>query len=201
MSVVFAVVVAVVLSVFGWWTAWAVLWLVPVSFFFQDATFLYTHTEHRWWIYGNAERLTRRQRDQLTFGRVVGESVPATAGRSPLARVLLWAGWWARLVVVHVPYRLFVLVGDTVQHDLHHVRPTCDWANSPRERAGDLEGGSDRYSEVWGSIVDHLYAAGQVRVDDPRRAATTATTPAAAAATTAGLATAPAFTTVGGGDR
>ncbi|MEM9492351.1 MAG: hypothetical protein AAGC55_24605, partial [Myxococcota bacterium] len=65
---------------------------------------------------------------------------------------------------VHTPYRMFVLVGDTVQHDLHHVRPSCDWAASAYERSSDIAAGSKRYSEVWGSIMDHLYEAGDVQI-------------------------------------
>ncbi len=50
------------------------------------------------------------------------------------------AGWWARMLLVYAPYRLCVLVGDTVQHDLHHIRPKCDWANSSWERNEELTG-------------------------------------------------------------
>jgi fatty acid desaturase len=169
MSATFAAAMLAFLALTGTWTAWLLLWVVPVSFFFQNATFLYTHTEHRWWIFSNAEKLTRRQRDQLTFGRFVGEPAPDVTGLGRAARVWAWTKWWTRMVFVHSPYRMFVLVGDTVQHDLHHVRPTCDWANSAYERSADIAAGSDRYTEVWGSLVDHLYAAGQVEVPESRR--------------------------------
>lgn len=170
MSAVYAVGLLTFLALTGTWVAWLLLWVVPVSVFFQDATFLYTHTEHRWWLFSNAEKLSRPQRDLLTFGRVVGEPAPDVTGLGVAARTWAWTKWWLRLVFVHTPYRMFVLVGDTVQHDLHHVRPTCDWANSAYERASDLQAGSDRYTEVWGSLVDHLYAAGQVDLPPERRA-------------------------------
>ncbi len=159
MSVAHLAIVAAFLAVTHLWAGWLVLWLVPVSFFFQNATVLYTLSEHRWWIFGHAEKLTVQQRDELTFGRLCGEAAPA--GGSAAA----WAAWWLRLLFVHSPYRAFVLVGDTVQHDLHHVRPKCDWANSPYERFADVSAGSTRYSEVWGTIADHLYAAGNVRLN------------------------------------
>ncbi len=146
------------------WAEWLLLWFVPVTFFFQNATALYTQSEHRWYIFGHAEKLTPQQRDRLTFGRLCGDPAPA-AGLPPARRLTAWAAWWLRMLFVHTPYRLFVLVGDTVQHDLHHVRPKCDWANSAYERSADLAKGSQRYSEVWGSIADHLYAAGDVRAN------------------------------------
>ena len=148
--------------------AWfAVLWLPALTFFFQNATFLYTHTEHRWWVHGHKEKLQRHERDQLTFRRFCGDAVPQTAGTSRIRSAYLWTVWWARVFLVHIPYRLFILVGDTAQHDLHHVRPRCDWANSAHERRCDLDKGSERYSEVWGTLVDHLYAAGGVKEPSP----------------------------------
>jgi hypothetical protein len=129
-----------------------------LSFFFQVQTYLYTLSEHRWWLYGNTERLTRAQRDQLTFGRFCGGPVPSTQGLGPAARGLAWAGWWLRMILVYPPYRIVVLVGDTVQHDLHHVRPKCDWANSPWVRNGDLSTtDAGRYFEAWGGLLSHIY--------------------------------------------
>jgi len=168
MSVAYLGATIAVLATSGLWVEWLVLWVVPASYLFQNATFLYTHTEHRWWIFSNAERLTRQQRDQLTFGRFCGEAVPDVASQPWPRRMGAWAKWWLRIVFVHSSYRLFILVGDTVQHDLHHVRPSCDWANSAYVRSDDIAAGSERYSDVWGSLVDHLYASGQVQVEPTR---------------------------------
>ncbi|MET3135072.1 fatty acid desaturase [Oxalobacteraceae bacterium GrIS 1.11] len=163
MSLTFMAALLTGVALSGLWLEWILLWVIPLSFFFQCATFLYTHTEHRWWLYDNAEGLTRQQRDELTFGRVCGEALPDMQGQGRFVRAAALARWWLRVVFVHSPYRMFVLVGDTVQHDLHHIRPTCDWANSAQERNSDIEGGSVRYTEVWGSLFDHLHAAGQVQ--------------------------------------
>jgi fatty acid desaturase len=159
MSVAYLLATLAFLALTHQWVAWLVLWLVPVSFFFQNATVLYTLSEHRWWIFDHAEKLTMQQRDELTFGRLCGEPAPVGCGTAA------WAAWWLRILFVHSPYRTFILVGDTVQHDLHHVRPKCDWANSPYERYADISQGSTRYSDVWGTIADHLYAAGDVRLN------------------------------------
>lgn len=161
MSLVYLAATAAFLVLTGWWLQWVVLWLIPVSVLFQGATYLYTQTEHRWWLFANSEKLTKAQRDLLTFGRLCGETAPLpNAGWRP------WTRWWARMVFVHLPYRMFVLVGDTVQHDLHHIRPGCDWANSPFVRRDDIAGGSDRYTDVWGSLTSHLYEAGMVSLQD-----------------------------------
>ena len=166
MALVYLAATVTALALTGFWVQWLVLWVVPMSVVFQGATFLYTQTEHRWWIFSNEEKLTKQQRDLLTFGRFCGEPAPGAAAGRGLTRLRAWARWWVRLMFVHSTYRMFVLVGDTVQHDLHHVRPNCDWANSPYVRSADVTAGSDRYSEVWGSLMDHLRAAGMVEGAD-----------------------------------
>jgi Fatty acid desaturase len=165
MSVAYLGATSIFLALTGLWIQYLVLWFVPVTILFQGATFLYTQTEHRWWVFSNAERLSRIERDQLTFGRMCGDPVPDVADRARLVRLLAWTKWWLRLLLVHSTYRLFVLVGDTVQHDLHHVQPGCDWPNSPYVRRADVARTPERYTEVWGSIVDHLHASGEVRSD------------------------------------
>jgi fatty acid desaturase len=162
MSLVWLAATIAFVGLTGWWAEYLVLWILPLSVCFQGATFLYTHTEHRWWIFSNAEKLTKKERDLLTFGRMCGEPVPGPEATGFLGRTGAWTKWWFRMLVVHSSYRMFVLVGDTVQHDLHHIHPNCDWANSAYVRSEDISTGSDRYTDVWGSLVDHLHEAGMV---------------------------------------
>ncbi|MBW1597902.1 fatty acid desaturase [Streptomyces sp. JJ38] len=164
MSIVYAAATATFVALTGWWLEWLLLWVFPVSYVFQNCTFLYTMTEHRWWLFGNQERLSRDKRDLLTFGRFCGEPVPDPS-LSGVRKLGAWTHWTYRMLLVHSAYRMFVLVGDTVQHDLHHVMPACDWANSPWIRADDQDNRPERYTEVWGSLADHLRAAGQVDGD------------------------------------
>ncbi|WP_225799758.1 fatty acid desaturase [Streptomyces sp. NK15101] len=160
----FLAVTVALLAVTGWWVQWLLLWFVPLTFFFQNQTLLYTLSEHRWWIHGNAERLTKAQRDELTFGRFCGEPVPDTASLGAAGRLAAWTGWWLRMTLLYAPYRMCILVGDTVQHDLHHVRPKCDWANSSWVRNDDLaQGNADRYYEAWGGLLTHVYVGNSVR--------------------------------------
>ncbi|WP_144122738.1 fatty acid desaturase [Catellatospora sichuanensis] len=162
MSLVWLASTVVFVATTGWWMQYLVLWLLPLSVMFQGSTYLYTHTEHRWWIFANSDNLTKAQRDLLTFGRVCGEATPGADITGRARRAAAWLTWWSRILFVHAPYRMFILVGDTVQHDLHHIAPKCDWANSAYVRRDDIAKGSPRYTEVWGSLVDHLHAAGMV---------------------------------------
>jgi hypothetical protein len=169
MSLTYLAATITFLALTGLWLEWLLLWFLPATFFFHNQTYLYTLSEHRWWLFDNAERLTRAQRDQLTFGRFCGEPMPASSGPR---RVLDLAGWWARMVFVYTPYRMCILVGDTVQHDLHHIRPKCDWANSSWERNDELGGErSDRFYEAWGGLLTHVYVGNSVRDVDARRSA------------------------------
>ncbi|MEU5696337.1 fatty acid desaturase [Actinosynnema sp. NPDC020468] len=164
MSLVWLAATVGLLVATGWWWQWLLLWFVPVTFFFHNQTLLYTLSEHRWWLFDNAERLTKAQRDQLTFGRFCGEPAPRVEDAGALRRVAAWTGWWLRMTLVYAPYRTCILVGDTVQHDLHHVRPKCDWANSSWVRNEDLAtGDADRYFEAWGGLLTHVYVGNSVQ--------------------------------------
>ncbi|MEU0548221.1 fatty acid desaturase [Micromonospora sp. NPDC005979] len=163
MSLSYLAATVVFLGLTGWWLQWLLLWFLPATFFFHNHTLLYTLSEHRWWLFQNAERLTKPQRDQLTFGRFCGTAVPQTGDVGPLRAGLAWTGWWARMLLLYAPYRLCILVGDTVQHDLHHVRPKCDWANSSWVRNADLgTNQAGRYFEVWGGLLSHVYVGNSV---------------------------------------
>lgn len=164
MSLVFLAATIGFLAVTGWWMQWLVLWFVPVTFVFQNYSLIYTLSEHRWWLFDNAERLTKAQRDQLTFGRFIGEPVPIVEGMNVAGRLGAWTGWWLRMTLLYAPYRMCILVGDTVQHDLHHLRPKCDWANSSWVRNDQLATAeAGRYFEAWGGLLTHVYVGNSVR--------------------------------------
>jgi hypothetical protein len=163
MALVYLAATVAFLALSGLWLPWLLLWFVPATFFFHNQTFLYTLSEHRWWLFDNAERLTKAQRDQLTFGRFCGVPVPERSDGSGTRHVLALTAWWARMVLLYAPYRLCVLVGDTVQHDLHHIRPKCDWANSSWERNEELTGHrAERFFEAWGGLLTHIYVGNSV---------------------------------------
>jgi hypothetical protein len=100
---------------------------------------------------------------RLTFGRFVGEPCPSRD--LPLERWLLaWGRWCARLLWLHIPTRLCVLVGDLCQHDWHHRHPTGDWSNACYARQRDLQSGCpgwpEPYTAIWGldKAIDEVFA-------------------------------------------
>ncbi len=140
-----------------------ILWLLPITVFFQSAIFLYTLSEHRWTLkVSSKEKLTIKRRDSFTFGRLCGDSIPRRTKHRDLTYFYSWLTWWLRVFFVHCPYRSCVLVGDTVQHDTHHIQPGCDWANSAYIRRDDMSSHSFRYQNVWGDMMDHIYEAAAI---------------------------------------
>ena len=101
------------------------------------------------------------------------EATPAANGVPFTERLWLWCVWWARVIFVYLPYRIFVLVGDSTQHDLHHRHPLSDWANAKYVRYADAMNGDTekygQYSDEWGTIIDHLNAC--ISEWDPTKAA------------------------------
>jgi hypothetical protein len=153
-----------VLTVLHIWIDWLVLWVFPLVFLFQVSMVINILTEHRW-----PSRDNDGQRDlaAVCFGRFCGEDVPSTDGLMFAQKLRLWAVWWVRVAFVYLPYRLFVLVGDEPQHDLHHRQPASDWANAKFARFEQVSSGNadkyGHYTDEWGSLLDHIHACANAR--------------------------------------
>jgi hypothetical protein len=99
---------------------------------------------------------------RLTVGRFVGEPIPSS-GLSLGPWLWAWGRWLARLLLLHVPSRLCVLMGDLCQHDWHHRHPRGDWSNAgyarQRDRAAGCPGWPEAYREVWGlgNAIDAVF--------------------------------------------
>lgn len=160
MTIAYMVILCCALTFFRGWTVWTVIWIVPDVFLFQVASLVNYHSEHLW---DDVSGATGREAiARVCVGRFCGEPVPATDGQGNFARFGLWAIWWLRIFIVHLPHRLLILPGDQSQHDLHHRRPRSDWANAAFVRRDDVLAGAPGwpigYIDVWGSVVDHLDA-------------------------------------------
>lgn len=149
---------------FDLWLYWIILWIVPVSILFQVSMMLNILTEHRWPL---SDRQEKRDLEEVCFGRFCGECVPTTVGLPFHSRLWRWMKWWGRIFFIFLPYRLFVLVGDEPQHDLHHRQPTSDWANAKFARHALVSKSRiDKfgvYTDEWGSLMDHVYASASRR--------------------------------------
>ena len=158
MTIGHAIGVAAAVGAAGAWVPWLVLWVFPAVVPFQIASLINFHSEHRWVPDpGRGRAATAR----VCVGRFSGEVVPrCLPSTTALERARRWSVWWFRVVFVHLPYRLFILVGDQSQHDLHHRRPGADWANAAYTRRDDVAAGCPGwtlgYQDVWGTLLDHL---------------------------------------------
>ena len=126
--------------------AWAVAWGVPLLVLYHASDLLQLLSEHLW-LRGRGHYL------QLTEGRFLGDPWPASGSLTARAR------WWLRLLAVHLPVRLFVLVGDLPQHDLHHRKPRGEWANATftrRDAARAAAGSRHPYTDRWGTLAQHI---------------------------------------------
>lgn len=111
-----------VVAVTGEWMSFLLAWLLPVGVLYNVSALVQLLTEHRWYRRRRDGETKRQQQAKLTSGRFLGDPAPTTT--------LGWVGWTLRALLLHAPARLFVLVGDLPQHDLHHLQPRGEWANA-----------------------------------------------------------------------
>lgn len=120
-----------------------VLVLLPMFPLYHVSALLQFVSEHDWLITEGAPvdsvDYTRRTR-----GRFCLEPQPP-AGLRGLRRLRAWLRWAVRTVLISVPSRFAVLVGDLPAHDLHHLYPQIhDWTRSLWLRQELIDQG-DRY--------------------------------------------------------
>jgi fatty acid desaturase len=143
--------VSIMAATGSFWT-WFVVWLLPVGPLYQMAGLAQLITEHNWVRVGDLQGDTQKViLGRLTRARFFGESVPQSG-----AGYLAWAGWWLRMLMVHLPQRLLVASGDLPNHDWHHRRTHGDWANAAYGRRDDAledQGNWPPYSEHWGFVA------------------------------------------------
>ena len=170
-----AAVVAGLLLTQGW-LPFMVAWVVPILPLYHIAALLQFVTEHRWLqvpqpptpatgqetLERPPAHTTKLLLGRLTFGRFVGDPLPSHT-LPPRPWLYAWGRWGIRLLLLHIPTRLCVLVGDLCQHDWHHRHPHGDWSNACYERHCDLAAGCpgwpEPYTEVWGldKAIDEVF--------------------------------------------
>lgn len=144
-----------VLIAVGWldaWTEFVTAWLIPAIPLYQVSAAFRLASKHVFPVHLPDERDITTI-GVFTLGIFLGDRCPSS-DLGPLKRIAAWVIWWARLILIHLPFRLAVLVGDGPTHDYHHRHPNCrDWPNYIHNRAADASDpgpGWPPYREVWG---------------------------------------------------
>ena len=143
----------------GAWALVSIAWVVPLTVGYHAAALLNFASLHVW-LGRSPDETGREAIVGLSHGRFAGEAAPV--GGSYLA----WARWWARMLFVHLPARVAVLVSDLPVHDHHHRHPNCrNWGEHLYTRQRDLENGCpgwpESYTELWGlpSAIGRVFKA------------------------------------------
>lgn len=155
------VLVLVAPAIFGVSNVALAIWF-PLTLAYQASALLQFLTEHVWLISEYAPEGADAYA-QRCIGRFCGEILPS---RSSL---LVWAGWWLRTVLVHVPVRFGILVGDLPAHDWHHLcgfvrHHPAEWPRAIFARQQAIDEGVSmgmELREFWGlaRMLDHVFLA------------------------------------------
>lgn len=155
----------------GVWLEYLILWIVPLTVLYHVSSLWQFTSEHVWLrvdVPGEPRRVTLQR---LTSGRFCGEAAPGP-DIVGIARRFAWLHWFTRMLLLHLPTRLFVLAGDLSQHDWHHRHAKGSWRNAPYERQRDIDAGRPNYKEVWGpaAAIDRILRFWSELPPQPHRA-------------------------------
>lgn len=135
----------------GAWHVFLLAWVLPLTLVLHVAESLRLCGRHVF-----PEVVKHDGRSALagyTHGIFIGDRVPDSR-LPPLRKVSAWVVWFLRILFVHLPSRMLVIVGDSPCHDYHHRFPSSThWANYIFAREQDLQAGAPGwpdYTEVWG---------------------------------------------------
>jgi fatty acid desaturase len=134
--------------------AWAVAWLLPITYGYFASMVLYSLGLHRW--HSQTSERTRADYLAKTGARFFGDPCP-DKGSSRIVSFVRWTRWWLRFLFVHLLVSRIAVIGytDNGCHDVHHAYPRgdrFDWCNSTYARSAILESSADRESfwHTWG---------------------------------------------------
>lgn len=134
------------------WATFLVVWLFPLTVLYEISRTLRLCVEHLW-PRRNTKSASRSENLSLTQAVFLGEATPSPT-LTGWEKVAAWSLWWARMAFVHLLARVFVLVGDTPNHDYHHRHPASrKWsyaAFARRDNALQPRPSKPPYVEQWG---------------------------------------------------
>jgi fatty acid desaturase len=142
----------------------SIAWFLPLTIMLQVATVFRILCEHRLPAREVIESRGRELVCRATAGVFAGSTPPASSLRT-LPSLGAWTGWWCNILLVQLPVRVLVLVGDAPCHDFHHRRPGKKWTSYTHARQADLDAGSPgfplNYVDTWGLFraIDENFAA------------------------------------------
>ena len=124
--------VATLLAIVGVNHAWVYLliaYALPVTVLYNVSSLLQFLCEHSWLRVRLPGEGKKVHLARLTTGRFCGEATPPK-GLSTTKAIFQWTHWTCRMLLIHLPIRISVLVGDLPVHDYHHRHPrSSDWPN------------------------------------------------------------------------
>jgi fatty acid desaturase len=128
-------------------------WMFPLFVLYSTSSALRLIVEHVWPQAALGGSVNRYNLAPLTRAVFLGEPTPSPSLKGS-GRVIAWTHWTLSMLTVHLWARIFVLVGDTPNHDFHHRFPNSkDWPNASFARQRDAETLASRwpmYQETWG---------------------------------------------------
>ncbi len=144
---------ALAATITGHGQMYLLLWVVPVTVLLQIATVGRILCEHS---FPDLDIIRVRGRDLASHatGGVFAGSMPPAASAITLAGFAQWLGWWISMLVIQLPVRLVILVGDAPCHDFHHRKPASRrWTSYIQARQNDREASLTSkagYHDTWG---------------------------------------------------
>ncbi len=153
-GVMFWTLTAAVAVATGHVWSYLLLWVLPVTVLLQIATVGRILCEHSFPDLAVIRTRGRDLSNQATGGVFPG-SMPPRAPATSLRGLVRWTQWWATMLVVHLPVRVVVLVGDAPCHDYHHRKPASrKWTSYIQAREHDRDASAAafklEYHETWG---------------------------------------------------
>ena len=141
---------------FGVMIELSLFFFFPLLLLTQHSSWIQHTTEHLWFPVHAEGTSPFVALGAMTWGRFLGRPHPGKGrGLRHLARLLRW---WALVLLVDIPIRLYSFMQDLPSHDFHHRSPRVNFWRIAPERAAN-EGLECKYgpmTETWGVMESWL---------------------------------------------
>ncbi|QNT77823.1 hypothetical protein [Entomobacter blattae] len=164
-----------IISRFAFWTSlltivtltntidiFVIYYLIPLFLITQYSSWLQHITEHLWFAVRPNDVPLFVFMSSLTWGRFLGRPYPK--GTNGIKGIAYKIQWWAKILIIDIPIKLFSFMQDLPSHDYHHRSPRINFWSISRERAA-MEGRPSKYgpmTETWGLLESLLIVRDQV---------------------------------------